>query len=157
MDERTYVTVDKTGWGDGPWRGEPDKVLWVDEATGLDCMVKRNPGGALCGYVGVGPDHPLHGVEYERPDVSVHGGLTYSDACWGDEATGICHTPEPGRHHDVWWFGFDCAHAFDLTPGYTARGLEPIPGETYRDLAYVRREVESLARQLAADTKAAAS
>ena len=37
-----YRTEDKAGWGEGPWQDEPDKVVWVDPATGLDCMAKRN-------------------------------------------------------------------------------------------------------------------
>src|SRR5690606_3996986 len=40
------------------------KIQWVDEATGLDCLMVRNSGGAWCGYVGVSEGHPLYGVEY---------------------------------------------------------------------------------------------
>ena len=35
----------------------------------------------MCGYVGVGPGHPSHGVHYDNVDVSVHGGLTFADGC----------------------------------------------------------------------------
>ncbi len=48
----------------GPWRDEPDKIQWQDEATGLACLIVRGPLGALCGYVGVADDHRLHGVDY---------------------------------------------------------------------------------------------
>ena len=27
-------------WGEGPWNNEPDHAVWVDEATGLDCMIR---------------------------------------------------------------------------------------------------------------------
>jgi len=131
---RTWTNCDKTGWDDGPWNDEFDKAQWVDEATGLDCLIVRGPIGALCGYVGVSPEHPWHGISYSgkmnpgegeydyesAPDgnVEVHGGLTYSDSCWEDapEGTGICHIPEAGRPTDVWWFGFDCAHHMDRAP-----------------------------------------
>jgi hypothetical protein len=82
------------------------------------------------------------------PDVDVHGGLTYADRCQGT----ICHVPESGRSHDVWWFGFDCAHAFDLAPmltKYRTPHDNAAFREVYRDLRYVKAEVTSLAKQLA--------
>jgi hypothetical protein len=170
MAERSWTTVDKSEWGDGPWTGEPDKIQWVDAATGLDCLIHRGPSGALCGYVGVPQGHPAYGVGYddvrnsdgEYPDV--HGGLTYAAACMDtdDESHGICHVPEPGRPHDVWWLGFDCGHFSDLMPGLVARerimareletkGIkwpESPYGSTYKTVDYVREEVANLASQL---------
>lgn len=171
MREWTRQDIDKSGWGDGPWTDEPDKVQWVDEATGLDCLIVRQPrSGHLCGYVGVGPDHPCHGRGYSdaweddyregSPDnvINVHGGLTFADACAESEdpAHGICHIAEPGRPEHVWWFGFDCAHAGDYSPRdaiYAAKYGEPFSrdgSEAYRDRAYVEAQVRSLAAQLAA-------
>jgi hypothetical protein len=51
---------------------------------------------------------------------------------------------------DVFWFGFDCAHMGDRTPGYEAisPSLGREIGATYRTMPYVRAEVESLATQL---------
>lgn len=182
MGDHVFTTQDKTTWGDGPWQTEPDKVVWIDEVTRLDCMANRGPSGSWCGYVGVDPSHRMHGKGYSEclagcpaeegscydhsPEavLSVHGGLTYAKACWGDEATGICHVPEPGRSHDIWWFGFDCAHYQDFSPGsaaqiaasYHQRGqtmpdcFNRMASEIYRDLVYVRAEVTSLAAQIAA-------
>jgi hypothetical protein len=169
--ERSYTTVDKSTWGPGPWQDEPDKLQWIDEATGLDCLISRGPSGALCGYVGVPPEHPYHGVAYggqgwddnAAPDniIEVHGGLTYSAACQetDDESTGICHVPAPGHPDDVWWLGFDCAHSGDVTPASDARLMEidrmptRFPGDTYRTLGYVQRECRQLAQQLTALSK----
>ena len=157
MSERVIEhRIDKTGWDDGPWISEPDRLQWRTEA-GLPGLIVRNHFGSLCGYAAVPPDHPLHSRKYEAIDVDVHGGLNYSDCCM--ETGPVCHVPDPGEPADVWWFGFDCGHAWDLQPGLAARerGLSDFPqnlydrlraSETYRDLAYVRAEVESLARQL---------
>lgn len=42
-----YRTADRSNWRTGgAWEDEPDKVVWVDEATGLDCMARRGPVGA---------------------------------------------------------------------------------------------------------------
>lgn len=152
---REYRTADKSKWGDGPWQNEPDKAQWIDETTGLDCLIVRNPMGALCGYVGVPEGHRLHGVEYYEVDgaIEVHGGLTFSDSCSPatekGEAYGICHVPAPGRPDHVWWFGFDCAHHMDLCPVTVMKYADHDDGyNRYRDISYVRCEIASLAAQL---------
>ena len=69
-DEETAVralawrTMDKSTWGAGPWQDEPDKLQWPDPATGAPCMMIRGQAtGAWCGYVGVFPSHPWHGLD----------------------------------------------------------------------------------------------
>lgn len=148
MSERTYTTVDKTSWAPGEWQHEPDKVQWVDEATGFDCLAVRDPLGAWCGYVGVPPGHHVHGVRCDRVAVGVHGGLSYAGfgQAPADKTQGVCHVPAPGRPADVWWLGFDCAHSGDLAP-HPERGWTSLGG-SYRPLAYVRLEIASLAAQL---------
>ncbi len=152
-------------WGEGPWCTEPDKVQWVDEQTNLDCLIVRNRVGALCGYVGVPPEHPLHGRDYNSVyslinGLDVHGGLTFSGGCQetNDPSRGICHVPLDGRPDHVWWFGFDCAHLYDFVPQMSVFDAPPDNGRprvnflhegTYRDLDYVKRECTQLARQLA--------
>jgi hypothetical protein len=138
------------GLPEGPWSAEPSKMQWVDRATGMPCLIVRNGLGALCGYAGVSPGHPLHGHGYDMvEEVSVHGGLTFADSCQPttDEAHGICHIPEPGTPHDVWWFGFDCAHLGDVVPGMPSLSRELERGK-YRDVAYVAHQVTQLAAQL---------
>lgn len=145
----------REGWAAGPWDDEPDRVDWTDETTGYPCLMRRGRSGSWCGYVAIPPDHPLHRRSYGdiEDDINVHGGLTYSDACHGD----ICHVPAPGEPDDVWWFGFDCALAFDVSPGMDASlaqfapHLLDMPGrrDIYWTVAMVRDECTSLAVQLA--------
>lgn len=139
------------GFPSGPWDGEPDYVQWVDEETNLDCLAVRSPWGTWCGYVGVPPQHPLFRTPYQKVDndISVHGGLAYSDLC--QEGGKVCHVPLSGREHNIWWFGFDCAHAFDLSPQDLLTwpgGSGLIRGSTYRDLPYVKEQAANLAKQL---------
>lgn len=169
MTEQTWINpeIDRSDWGPGPWDGEPDKVYWTDEATGFPCIASRgNPRfGNWCGYVAVEPGHPLHGKDYEAPDVDVHGGLTYAASCSEDEpeTVAVCHVPEPGRPADVWWFGFDAGHAWDVSPGLfardRARGGFPLhegeypfgpdgPRVSYKTLEFIKAECASLAKQL---------
>ncbi len=145
---KTWTTVDKSGWPErGAWDNEPDKAQWIDETTNLDCLIVRGPLGALCGYVGVPESHPYFEADWEKPDVSVHGGLTFADRCQptDDESRHICHSGEVANK-TVWWLGFDCAHAWDYSPkGRLGRPFD----EVYRNFSYVKSEVESLAKQLA--------
>lgn len=168
----------RSNWLPGPWTAEPfDKVHWIDPSTDMDCMIIRGGMGAWCGYVAVTEGHPLfeRGYSDDAANVNVHGGLTFADKC--HEGGRICHVPRPGRAEHVWWLGFDCNRSGDLAPGmisldrhmavkdgtpglwtkhqeYDAetgtihRGTDYTWDETYRTAAYVKAEVESLARQL---------
>jgi hypothetical protein len=156
VNERTVLFEeryhDKSEWGAGPWMDEPDKMHWIDEATDMDCLIVRNGGGALCGYVGVTEGHPMFGKHYDEAEVTVHGGLTFSDYCAEDGK--ICHVPAPGRPERVYWFGFDCSHSGDYSPAYAQRLKQygDIYGHTdqYRNVAYVQAQCAKLARQLKA-------
>jgi hypothetical protein len=149
METREYRTVDKSSWGPGPWQDEADKIQWQDEPTGLPCLVVRGPVGALCGYVGVSEGHPAFRKEYGSVDVECHGGLTFSDFCADaeDESSHICHVPAPGEPDHVWWFGFDCAHCWDLSPTMAKFASHDAQ---YRSMSYVRGQCRELARQLKA-------
>lgn len=165
-----------------PWLDEPDYRMF--EAAGMVCMVRRVWSGNLCGYVGVGRSHPLyqvgardlvpapdtwterpfnvdeHGVietfltvlEHNAGDIpdgfaplsaliSVHGGLTWA---------------APIHDHTGWWFGFDCGHAGDISPGLIATvqsvGLDTshyFAWGSYRTFDYVVSETATLAQQIA--------
>lgn len=160
----------------GAWNTEPDELKWMTSA-GYAAEIHRHPSlKHLCGYVGVPATHPLFGIDYnesvpgklmaalerrkqqplgEHPAftllvacafgggveprlaavITVHGGVTFSGKLRGaDEA--------------LWWFGFDCAHMDDYSPGLDTRSFR-VDG-TYRDIEYVKGETESLADQLLA-------
>lgn len=144
------------------WESEPNRELWTDETTGYPCLIRRGPGGALCGYVAVPESHPFFGKSYTyvngwddddlratrsyygshgQGKIDVHGGVTYAGECDGDPVEGICHVSD--GEDEVWWFGFDCAHCMDCVPRIPRSRLLP-----YRNWAYVRSEVESMAKQL---------
>ena len=167
METREWKTIDKSEWPDGSWQDEPDKKQWKDAETGLPCLIVREPyGGHLCGYVGITRGHPFFGIpcqgegddKYGKKSpgstLDAHGGLNFSGFCseYGDESKGVCHAPGPGETDRVWWFGFDCAHLYDVSPGR----LSPPhrnprnPDGIYRDLFYVEGECRNLAHQLSA-------
>lgn len=152
MTEREALNykVDRAGWPSGPWDSEPDRIDFGH--AGLPCLMLRNSGGYWCGYVAVEEGHPLFKADYEDADLDVHGGITFSGEC----RPPICHVPQPGKPDNVFWFGFDCAHLGDDHPREMAI-YSKMPGyvhldsgfHTYCDMSYVRKQVESLAEQLA--------
>lgn len=129
-----------------PWETEPNHLEF--KANGLPCIIHRVDHGALCGYVGVPPGHPLYGKDYDSTgEIEVHGGITYADSCQGS----ICHKVSPGEPDDIWWFGFDCVHAGDYAPGFPGPDGRRFPigqPENYKTIEYVYAECESLANQL---------
>lgn len=127
-----------------PWLTEPNRVEF--QHAGFTCLIQRHSELlSLCGYVAVPLGHPWHGKHYADNDlgiskVCVHGGLTYSSICHSP----ICHVSD--EPDNVWWFGFDCSHFGDFVPGLTK--YRTFDTGVYRDIAYVRNQVEKLAEQL---------
>ena len=153
METLTSTTIDKSKWPRGPWDLEVDKKQWTDAATGLPCLIVRHSRcGHWCGYVGVPEGHPLFGKTKEDDALDglrAHGGITFTDLCQplDKNGHGICHVPGPGEPDRAWWIGFDCGHAWDLSPAYQAGVVDDAD---YRDQAYVEAECAILAAQLQA-------
>lgn len=166
IEYKTNPEINRLGWPSGEWDNEPDKLQWLDEETGMPCLIVRNRLGALCGYVGVTKDHRFYGTDYDSVKLSdndesydeahyppAHGGLTYANVCQeGPEARTICHVVEEGEDDDVWWLGFDCLHAWDTSPGMMALDLRSSiyspPENSYKNLAYVQNACAELAKWL---------
>lgn len=160
------------------------------EHKGYKCVVTFGNMGHRCGYVGIPDTHPLYKKDYssylnikksdiEGREVSgvfqllgailddcdkvkieayfqCHGGITYSGGGKGSKYP---------IESDLWWFGFDCAHAGDgkdLKLAYEKFPNEresisslidlekrfPIRGEVVRTEEYVAAECKRLAEQL---------
>lgn len=155
-----------------------EPMFRIFKHAGLVCCVQRmNYSGALNGYVAVPSDHPLYEKDYdyevevtEEPafngniiglfaaalkedrrektyplslSIQCHGGLTFAS----HDLSGI----ELGLFGDVWWFGFDTAHADDLKPFLNEIDLKYSTYDSeniYRDFEYVTEETKRLAEQL---------
>lgn len=130
----------------GPWDNEPDRKEW--NYLGYPCLIVRGPMGALCGYVGLDSNHPWFNIaNYDDIPAEVHGGITYAAPCQDV----ICHTGDG----NLLWIGFDCAHAGDIIPQMLADNLKYgllsglLTEGTYRDMDYVKDQVEILVKQAA--------
>lgn len=143
-----------------PWEGEPDRLEFVDEATGFKCLIRRNRLKAFCGYVII-PEELINVAKNKREDIEnldVHGGVTYFKMKDEDDA------PEVGNDCLDSMVGFDCCHVGDLVPKFIEMRkklreewseLKPF-GEvfksdvegTYKDLGFVQSECMKLVKQL---------
>lgn len=162
----------------GPWNAEAEKVAWWDEMSGYGCIIRRSvKNGALAGFVGVGPDHPLFNFEQraiESLGVRIHGGVNYSWPCQENEPEwrSVCHVGDstsrgqvaarlertfnqPFRHDDMWWVGFSCDQPDDILPNdkndYAVESaLDGLSHRVYRDEAFVYEQCVYLAAQFKA-------
>lgn len=137
--------------------------------SGLRAVAILITGRHRCGYVGVPKDHPLFGFEYhdhcpaladafEKAKQGPLGkrGLISVICSDGEKASmdivfdvhgGVTYTGESDNYpveSDLWWIGFDCAHAGD---GSLDSRLSFSDGPV-RSLDYVVSECESLANQI---------
>lgn len=137
----------------GEWETEPyDWGTWVDEETGLTCLIRRNHSGAWCGYVIVPPGHPIFAQSPASDDDAYHDDLTTGCPVWLDVHGGVTFDgyvkcdPAGVRGHAV---GFDCAHSRDVVPRYAGdRYFGGSSGE-YRTAGFAVEQVTSLAKQIA--------
>lgn len=118
---------------DWKWLEEPNMAAF--EHAGIQCLILRDKYLWLGGYVGLTEGHPHYGKHFRDVEVNgVHQGLNFSGRGDGQRRT-----------KGLWWLGFYCDRPGDGVPGRldVLRG-----GEEYRDITYVRREVEKLAEQM---------
>lgn len=137
-----WTFIDKSTWKDGPWKYEPDRIEWIDDTTGLFCLILRKPSGVLSGYVGVPNSHPFFLQSAHLLRLWVHRGLSYCNMSQGNQETGVRYTSSLKDPGSLWWFGFSCDSEDDLFPAY--RGSL---GQ-YRDTEYVTQEIVSLLEQI---------
>lgn len=156
-ETKHHLETAKLQWPNGPWRDEPDRILWPDPETRLQCMMIRNKDwGNWCGYVGIPLDHALAKfTDYMEPPISgleVHGGVTYFEPCpQDDHDVDHDHGPEAICHagtERLMWIGFDCGHGCDLAPSFSPESSFVLQETRYKDMYYVKTECMRLAEQV---------
>lgn len=102
---------------------------WTTEA-GLRATVLFVNESHRCGYIEVNEIYPDY-ANFNYHDKKVHGNITYVGSPIIKETTNV----------NAWWIGFDCAQEGD--------GTKYFPELPVRTLEYVKKECESLAKELA--------
>jgi len=158
----------------GVWDEEPDLREWTH--AGLSCAVRRmESSGHLCGYVGVGKEHPWYEKGYNdkvyvqdvgqmKVDIDKVGALTMFCApilCDVEKdlvaivlvvqvhgGVTFARKIDSWEPKNLWWFGFDCGHCRDIRP-FDNDAFQSAFGErVYRTFEFVVGETESMAEQL---------
>lgn len=141
---KTYQTIDKSAWGDGPWQNEPDEIFWRQGS--YECLIRRSHfSGAFCGYVVLPRGHRLEATPArDLEHIRVHGGVTFSSELNMLRELGTVEI-DLGR----WAIGFDAAHPEDYSPGFALNaGINPFGDPRYyRDVEFMKRQLISLAAQ----------
>jgi hypothetical protein len=140
--------MDKSAWIDGEWQQEPDRIEWV--FLGFPCLIVRQGGGWLCGYVGIPPTHPYYGKDLEDKELKeiyTDKKINFSEASQQiDDPRAVNHQLLP-TDKNYWWIGFDCCHYDDVFPRII-QFYNFSSDTSYKNIEYVKTQVEFLARQL---------
>lgn len=163
------------------WKTEPNQLEWFDESTGYRCAILRHHTGKhLCGYVQIPKSHILHKLHYRdkvprllqwkldnvlQQPVGQRGVFTIFMAMANtdkkheiemlfDVHGSITFTGELADRIGT-WYGFDCAHSGDLSPGYDELLMKHSPElifrdkqDSYRSMEWVKQETDMLAAQV---------
>lgn len=142
---RHETLYDKSGWKEGPWQKEVDRVAWIDERTFYPCVIRRNLFGAWVGYVGVDEQHPLFQIELDSLEyqyIEVHGTVRFAGLSIEDDKSF-----SPPKH--LWWIGFSCTTEMDICPRIEPTATKKSEGAVYRTMPFAVEQTTFLAQQVA--------
>ena len=134
--KRTDITmeIDKSKWPRGEWDEELDELVF-DHAYLVCKILRHRTLGHLCGYVAV-PEKAHRGFGkgiYDVPrSVTEHMSVD------------ITFAGKIEMDH-LWWFGFDCGHINDFSPGV---GEKYENFAYYKNIGYVKNQTKLLAEGL---------
>jgi hypothetical protein len=148
----TIEFFNKKHFPPGVWLKEPDLCSW--QYANLSCLAVRDMSmGIWKGFVGLDQDHPLYdkNINYivALPQAlelfgSVHGGLS---------GVGKLSVKYKSYAKNYWWIGIETSQGDDLMPLLKLDQSDTdmtklLSIQTYKDLHFIRRETNKLAKQL---------
>jgi len=144
---------DKKHFPPGKWLSEPDLCSW--EQYNLPCLALRDMSmGIWKGFVGLAEGHPFYNHTMDEliknADLmeiffAVYGGLS---------GAGRLAAKYKEFSKNYWWLGIETSHGSDLMPllkmemNDNPEMAKLLSGQTYKDLQFIRRETNKLAKLL---------
>lgn len=148
----TIEFFSKKDFPKGIWLKEPDLCFWY--FGGLPCLTVRDMSmGIWKGFVGIDSEHPL----YEKSIQDIIGlpqALDLFRAAYGGlNGAGKLSPKYQNYAQDYWWIGIETTQGSDLMPllkldQSDADMVKLLSNQTYKDLHFIRRETNKLAKQL---------
>lgn len=143
--------LNKKNFPPGDWMKEPDYCEWVQNE--LTCLALRDMKlGMWRGFVALTKEHVYFGKTLQH--IVNEELFEYLDVHGGISVAGKLPPKYKELNKDRWWMGFECALGEDLLPlakldVNDALQASVLEQQTYKDIHFVRREINYLAKKLA--------
>ncbi len=97
---------------------------WLDEKSGLPCLMLLGQRGEGMGYVGVPPDHPYYDIDTDLLNLKAHGGIAFANEVFrAEEGSPFSRLFSVYSGDSLYVFGFDCGRGGDFVPAFLCRAL----------------------------------
>lgn len=139
----------KQNFPPGKWLSEPDLCFWDNV---LPCLAIRDMAmGIWKGFVAVDEQHPFYNKPVSELIKTLEGLEVCTSVYGGVSGAGRLPPKYKEFAKNYWWIGLETSHGGDLMPLLKWDNSDPnmakmISTQTYKDLIFIRREVNKLAK-----------
>lgn len=144
--------LDKKAFHKGPWMSEPDICAWEHK---LPCLALRDMSlGIWRGFAALTEGHPFYGRIMEELIKIPQATEIFLSTYGGISGVGRLPTEYARFDKNYWWVSVATIHGGDLVPllkmeDVDANMAKMMSNQTYKNLKFIRREVNKLAESLA--------
>jgi len=130
---------------------EPDLCYWEGE---LPCIALRDMAmGVWKGFVAIEEDHPFYGIAVQDLLSKDEALEVFSNVYGGITMAGRLPPKYKEYAKNYWWIGLETSHGADLMPLLKLDMSDPdmakmLSSQSYKDLHFIRRETNKLAKYL---------
>jgi hypothetical protein len=148
----TIEFLNKKDFPPGKWLNEPDLCFWYHHE--MPCLALRDMSmGIWKGFVGVSEEHSLFEQPIEHLVALPQALELFQCAHGGISGVGRLSAKHQNFAKECWWIGIETSQGGDLMPLLKLDKGDPIiekfmSNQTYKDLHFIRRETNKLARYL---------
>jgi hypothetical protein len=148
----TIEFFNKKDFPPGKWLSEPDLCFWYYHDT--PCLALRDMSmGIWKGFVGITEGHLLFEVPMDQVIALPQALELFRVAHGGLSGVGRLPAKYQNLAKNCWWVGIETTQGDDLMPMLKLDQGDPdmaklLSNQTYKDLHFIRRETNKLARHL---------
>jgi hypothetical protein len=139
----------KQNFPPGKWLSEPDLCYWENL---MPCLAIRDMGmGVWKGFVAINEKHSFYGKPVEELMKTSEGMEIFTSVHGGLSGAGRLPVKFKEYAKNYWWLGIETTQGGDLMPLIKLEGdmAKMTSNQTYKDLRFIRREINKLAKYVA--------